>query len=121
DRADRSAEHVVEPAELARALDGRDVLRILDDADQLRVAARVAADAAALLLGDVAAHFAELHSRAHLGEQLGEPDDIEGRRLQDMERDPLRGLRADAWQPAELVDELLDDSVVHQLNLAGGS
>ena len=46
DRADGAAEHVVAPAELAGALDGDDVLGLLDDADDRRVAARVAADAA---------------------------------------------------------------------------
>ena len=47
DRADRAAEHVVEPAELAGALDRRDVLGVFDDADERRVATGVAADRAA--------------------------------------------------------------------------
>ena len=59
DRTDRAAEHVVAPAELAGALDRDDVLGLLDDADDVGVAARVAADAALLGLGDVAADRAE--------------------------------------------------------------
>ena len=47
---------------------------------------------------------------------------VEARCLQDVERDALRGLRADAGKPPELIDEVLDDAVVHaQLNLVGGS
>ena len=40
DRADRTTEHVVAAAELADLLDRRDVLRLLDHADDRRVAAR---------------------------------------------------------------------------------
>src|SRR4051794_2198946 len=59
DRTDRAAEHVVAAAELAGPLDRDDVLRLIDDADYRLVAARVAADAAELGLGDVAADLAE--------------------------------------------------------------
>ena len=55
DRADRAAEHVVAAAELAGALDRDDVLGLLDHAQHGRVAPRVAADAALVVLGDVAA------------------------------------------------------------------
>src|SRR6478672_11454553 len=44
DGADRTAEHVVGAAELARALDGDDVLGLLDDADRGVVTWRVGAD-----------------------------------------------------------------------------
>src|SRR5690606_32893704 len=103
DRADGPAEHVVEALELARALDGGDILRLLDDADRGGGTTRVAADGAALLLGHVAADLAEPHLVAHLDEYLGEAGHVEGLGLQDVERDALGGLRADAGEPAELV------------------
>ena len=52
---------------------------------------------------------------AHLAEQLGEMRHVEVGRLQDVEGDALRRLRADAGQAAEFVDEVLDDAVVHGL------
>src|SRR6478735_12559331 len=74
DRADRPAEHVVGAAELPRALDGDDVLGLLDDADGGLVAPRVGADATALGLRDVSADVAE----AHLGPDLGQGGDEPG-------------------------------------------
>src|SRR6478609_3270781 len=68
DRADRPAEHVVGAAELPRALDGDDVLGLLDDTDGGLVAPGVSADATALGLRDVSADVAE----AHLGPDLGQ-------------------------------------------------
>jgi len=59
DGVDGAAEHVVEPPVLAGALDGDDVLGLLDDADDALVAAGVAADGALGGLGDVAAGLAE--------------------------------------------------------------
>ena len=44
DRRDRALEHVIATLELAGALDGDDVTRLLDDAHDPRVAAIVAAD-----------------------------------------------------------------------------
>src|SRR3712207_768773 len=51
DGRDRPAEHVVAALELARPLDRDDVLGLLHHADDGRVAPRVPADAAGLLLG----------------------------------------------------------------------
>src|SRR5690606_4247954 len=69
DRVDGAPEHVVTPAELARALDRDDVLGLLDDADHLGRTARVRADAALLGLRDVAARLAEADARLDLGER----------------------------------------------------
>ena len=66
ERRERAAEHVVEAAELRRPLERDDVDRLLDDADQRVVAPRVGADAAELLLGEVAALAAEAHALLHL-------------------------------------------------------
>ena len=81
DRRDRPAEHVVLAAELPGALDGDDVLRLLDDADEAGVASRVAADRARRLLGHVAADLAEPHLVADLEQDLGEPAHARGRRI----------------------------------------
>src|SRR5207247_1338412 len=51
ERIDRSAEHVVATAELARPLDRHDVLGLLDDAEHLVGTARIPADPALLGLG----------------------------------------------------------------------
>src|SRR4029453_2750461 len=59
DRADRAAEDVVPAAELPGALDGDDVLGLLDHAQDVVDAARVAADAALLGLAAVLAGPAE--------------------------------------------------------------
>ena len=52
---DRALQHVVAAAELVGALDGDDVARLLDDAEQRGVAPVVEAVAAELALGDVEA------------------------------------------------------------------
>jgi hypothetical protein len=58
-RGECTAEHVVEPAVLVRPLDRDQVDRLLDHADDRPVAARVLADRAELLLGEVPALLAE--------------------------------------------------------------
>ena len=70
-RIQRTAENVVAATEFAGALDRLDVLGILDDAHQRRVATRIRADPTALVVGDVAAHRAEPHAVADLGQHGG--------------------------------------------------
>src|SRR5215472_4921041 len=60
-RTDRAAEHVIPAAVLADLLDRRNVLGLFNHADHRRVPARVHADPALVVLGDVAAGPAELH------------------------------------------------------------
>ena len=55
ERAHRAEQHVVAAVELAGALDGDDVARLLDHAHDVAVAAVVAAERAQLLVGDVEA------------------------------------------------------------------
>jgi hypothetical protein len=54
--------------------------------------ALVAADAAELALGDVAAFPAEEDALLRLDDRLGEPLGVVGRRLHQVEREPLRRL-----------------------------
>src|SRR6478609_4000559 len=114
DRRDRPAQHVVAALELAGALDSHDVLVLLDHAQHRLVAPRVAADPALVVLGDVEADRAELHARLDLDQHVGQPAYVDRVGLQEVERDPLRALGPHAREPAELVDEVLDDAFVHR-------
>src|SRR6266567_87224 len=112
-RADRAAEHVIPAAELADLLDRRHVLRLLYHADHRRVPAHVQADPALVILGDVAAGAAELHLLGYLDQGRREAAHILRADRQQVKRDPLRALRADTGKLAKLVDQVLDDSLVH--------
>src|SRR5699024_2058531 len=76
----------------------------------------VGADAAALVGRDVPADLAEAHRVLDLDEHLREPAHAGVVGVEQMECDPLRRLGADAWQLAELVDEVLADAFVHGAN-----
>ena len=113
DWIDGATEHVVPAAEGTGPLNGHNVLGLLDHAQRGLVAARVAADRARVLLGDVEADRAELHPLLDRTDRVGEALHVLGVRLEDMERDALRGLGSHAGQPAELVDQFLDCTLVH--------
>src|SRR5699024_3615570 len=81
-------------------------------AQQAGVTARVAADAALGLLGDVAAGLAEPHASLHLGQCRGQALDLFGVGTEDVEGDALRTLGAHSGELAEFVDQFLDDAVV---------
>src|SRR5262245_57502841 len=108
DRRQRAAEHVVEAAVFVRALEGHEVRRLLDDADERPVAPLVAADLAALLLGQVAALTAEADALLDLVDRRGQSLGLVARYSEQMEREPMRGTRADPGQARELRDEVLD-------------
>ena len=107
------AENVVPAAELPHAFDGDDVLRLLDHANQGSVSPWVAADTALFFLGHVAAHDAEPHLVLDLHQDGRQPAHVDRVGGEHVEGDPLSALRADARQPAEFVDEVLDDALVH--------
>src|SRR5207237_359159 len=113
DRADRPAEHVVPPMELARLLDRDDIFRFFDHTNDGEVASRVAADAALRLFSDVAADLAEPHLFLYLKQNLSKTADGEGIGRKQVEGDSLRTLRTDVGQPAQLIDQILDDAFVH--------
>jgi len=66
-----------------------------------------------LVVGDVAAHRAEAHAVADLGQHRGEPVDVRRFDGQQVKGDALRALRPDTRQLAELVDQILDRSFKH--------
>src|SRR5262249_53221323 len=111
--ADRTTQDMVSAAKFADLLDGRNVLGLLDDADHRRVPARVLADPALLFHGHVAAHPAEPDLLGDLDQHRGEPAHVGRVGAQQVKRDALGALGPDPRQPAELVDEVLDHSVVH--------
>jgi hypothetical protein len=98
---------------------GDDVLGLLDDADDVVGAARVPADPALLALGDVVAGHAEADLGLHALQGGDQPDDVGGLGGQQVEGDALRALGPDAGQAAELVDEVLDGTLVHGAPLRG--
>src|SRR6185312_8592867 len=108
-----ATEYVVTAAEFTGALDGLHIFRFLDNAHQRCIATRIAADATAVLVGDVAAHRTKFHAVAHLAQNCGEPINLWRLHRQQMKRDPLRALRPDAGQLAELVDQILDGAFEH--------
>src|SRR5450755_426952 len=99
---------------LADLLNGRDVLGFLDHADKRRVAALIAADPALILLGHVAAGAAELDPLDHLEQHQREPPYVGRIGRQQEERDALGTLGPDAGQRAQLVDEVLNNALVHR-------
>ena len=94
--------------ELAGALDGDDVTRLLDHADHPAVAAVVVAELAQLGVGDVEAAVAEAHLLLGVADRRGEAADVVGGDLQQVEGDALRRARPDPGEPSELVDQRLD-------------
>jgi hypothetical protein len=108
DRRQRPAEDVVAPAVLVRALDRDDVARLLDDADDRRVAPLVLADAAALLVGQVEAHLAQADALLDLADRVGQRGGVLGVGAQDVEGEALRRALPDPRQLPELGDQALD-------------
>src|SRR5256885_10307618 len=96
ERRERAAEDVVEPAILVRPLDGDQVDRLLDDADDRPVATRVLADRAELVLGQVPALVTEADALLHLLYRRGERERFVFRRPEEVERQPVRRAGADA-------------------------
>src|SRR5207249_3121979 len=107
-RRDDAMEHVVEAAKAARALDGEDVERLFDDADDAAVAAVVAADVARIRFGDVLTDRAEDRTFLQLDDRVGEAEGIVVRDTEEVIREALRALRSDAGKLVEFVDELCD-------------
>ena len=98
DRRDRTLQHVVATLELTGALDRDDVARLLDDAQHRGVAAIVAAVRAELALGDVEALPAPRDALLRVDDRGREAARVDRIDAQQVERDALRRLRADAGQ-----------------------
>ena len=99
---------MIAPAVLMGALDRHDVGRLLDDADQARVAARVVADPAVRALGEVEADLAQADALLDLADGVRQRVGVLGVGAQDVEGQPLSRAWTDAGQLAELGDQPLD-------------
>ena len=84
------AQHVIPAAEGPRALHGQDVFGLLNDTDDRRVTALVAADVALFLLGHVEADGAELHAFLDRGDGRDQALHILRVGLKNVERQALR-------------------------------
>jgi hypothetical protein len=98
---------VVQPAELVGAFQGDDIHGLLDHADGGDITPGIAADLALLFGGEVEAPAAEADGLLGLDDGGCQWERFFGCEAQQMEREPLGGLRPDAGQLAQLVDELL--------------
>src|SRR2546423_2900764 len=107
DRRDRAQQHVIATAVLLGPLDGDDVSRLLDDAQQRGVTSIVTAVDAQLALGEVEAAPAPAHALLRLDDGARETVGVLGRGLQQVEGDALRRFGADAGEPSQLVDQAL--------------
>src|SRR5262245_49832027 len=107
-RRERAEQHVVAALELTRALEGEEIVRLLDHAETPGVSRGIPADAAGILLGDVPAARAMHDTGPELGQRHGELVDLVGGALEEEEREPLRGLRPDARQSLQRLDEARD-------------
>ena len=92
-----------------------DVLRLLDDADERgsrRGSRQIEQRSCSVTLPQISQNRTLSRTSARISREARH---VEVLGLQDVERDALRRLRADAGKAAELVDQLLDDAVVHGL------
>jgi len=109
---------VIQPAILARLLDGHDVVGLLDHADHLAVPRGTGAVQAGVGVGDVIAHRAEAHVQFGVTNRIGERQRLLLSGAKNVKGEPLRGLGSDSGQVLELVDEALDrcGEVRHRAN-----
>src|SRR2546429_9708503 len=89
-------QHVVAPTVLACPLHRQEVVRFLDDTEQLRVARGIGADPAGILIGDVEAGATGHDPVLHREERFGELAHLLDGALEQEEREPLGRLRPDA-------------------------
>ncbi len=108
-------EHVVATLEGAGALERQHVERLLDDAEAVVVAHRVAAERAEGAGADVEAALAEDDVVAHGDERGRQGSGLRIGRAQQVVGQPLGGLRSDAGQAREGLDEARDrrDGLAH--------
>ena len=105
-RRQRAHQHVIHALELARLLDRRRRSAAPRRRRSARIAVVAAAERARVGVGDVVADRAVGDALLDVAQRVGEPIRLLARRLEDVEREPLRALRADAGQALQFLDEL---------------
>jgi hypothetical protein len=96
---------MVRPLEFSGVLNGRDVLRLFNDADNTLIAGGTAAEDAGIDIGGVAADRAVRHLIFDVAQRLAKAIGLLARRLEEMERQTLRAFGPDARKPTKLVNE----------------
>lgn len=104
-RRNQPTQHVIEPPELARALQGQEVAGIGYHTDHTGVALLVTADLAVVLGRQMEAAAALPHLAAGGEQGIGEGLDLFGGLAQQMQGQPLGRAWSDARQPFELIDQ----------------
>src|SRR6266481_8307784 len=108
ERREPAAQHVVATPEPPGALDGRHVRGFLHHAQHARVAPRVPADGARVLIGERAALAAGRHPRADRTDRLRQARGGLHRLLQQIKREPLCRLPSDPGELRQLRHEIFD-------------
>ena len=103
--AEMAVQDVVAAAEAAGALDGKDIQRLLDDADDAVIAAGVGADATGVGLGEVLTDGAEPNALFDVEQGGGQFLRFNFGRAEDVVGEALGRLGADAGQAVEGFDE----------------
>ena len=119
ERREPAAQHVVAAAEIGGPVHHLHRGGLLHDAEQRRVAPRVLADGAGLLLREVAALVARPHALAHRDQRGREPPRLFGGLLEQMKGEALSRLAADPRKPGELRDQRVDGA--HRQPATNGS
>ena len=101
-------EDVVEAPKLPRALDGPEILGLLDDTENRPIPRVVGAGPAGIDIGQVEALRALAHPLRHGLECRREPEDVGGGPAQEMEGEALSRALADARKAAQLVNQRLN-------------
>ena len=103
-----TVEHVIAAAKGPGALNGDQVKRLFDHAEEAEVAGGVAADAAEILVGDVAADRAGSGVGSHGADRPSEGERLGLGGAQQVEGEPFGGAWADPWESGEGFNEPLD-------------
>lgn len=106
-RGDVAVEDVINPAAQAGLFEADDVFGLLDDTDDVVLAAGVGADAADLRLGQVEANAALADVGLDIADGLGQGEGLFGVGFEDVKRQPFGGLGADAGQGGELLNQFI--------------
>src|ERR1700686_4431473 len=107
-RRDETAQDVIASPIRGSPLEGKDVLRFGDDAQERRVAPLVGADRARVVFGKREAARAEPHAVFHRQDRFGERLGFGARPVEQKEDQTRRRLWSDRRQLRELVDQALD-------------
>ena len=99
---------MIQSAKLTRSLDRAYVGRLLDSADETRIAPRIAADRAHLILTEVEAVSARTHALGKRYESVSETAAVLCRLLEQVIREAERGLSSDSWKPGKLGRQRVD-------------